>query len=143
MAVAGNIRGTPVAGIETVAANINKELAKMVIRSVNGYRRVAVFLFREMNTTPPVIPVDTGNLRGSWFQEFVNDLKTGNPAMIFGFGANYALYVHERVGGAPWGNSTVGEINWKRKGSGPKFFEAALKRNQKQILFLLQQEIKI
>ena len=140
---APGIAGTGVVGIERVTANINKELQGMIMRSTNGYHRVAVFIWREMNTVPPLIPIDTGNLRGSWFQEFVKDLKTGNPAMIFGFGANYAMYVHERVRGEPWGDGVVGDINWNRPGSGPKFFETALKRNQARILFLLQQEIKI
>lgn len=62
--------------------------------------------------------------------------KQRGPAVVFGFSANYAVFVHEMVeGGKP--------INWNRPGSGPKFFQAALTRESGEILSILRQEARI
>ena len=49
-----------------------------------------------------------------------------------GFGANYAVFVHEAV-----------DYNFKKAGSGAKFFEAALKRNKEAILKIIQENTLI
>lgn len=49
------------------------------------------------------------------------------PTVVFGFGANYAVKVHEEV-----------DAQFKRPGSGAKFLEAAIKRNKKQILEIIR-----
>ena len=68
MAVKGGLKG-----IETVTAGLNKELGKLTIRGVNGMRRSIILIRGSMETTPPLIPLDTGNLRASWFQEFISN----------------------------------------------------------------------
>lgn len=155
-------------GIEEVTANINKELKKIKGKSIDGFLEVAVMIREDMENTPPLIPVDTGNLRASWFttvnikpmvinsapffkgktnkvaemtaehavisQACQSAVKTSkDPAMAIGFTANYAGYVHEMMGSKK-GN----KINWKRPNSGPKFFEAALRRNEKKIIQTIQ-----
>ena len=87
-----------------------------------------------MEKTPPLIPLDTGNLRASWFTTTFRKFK--NLGLILGFNANYAVFVHEMV------DKGKG-INWKRPGSGPKFFEAALNRNHKQILQIIAKNASI
>jgi hypothetical protein len=72
----------------------------------------------------------------------MTDIVTRNIGMRFGFSANYAMYVHERVEGAPWGDGVVGDINWNEPGSGPKFLEAAIKRNIDKILIIMGEEIQ-
>jgi hypothetical protein len=46
------------------------------------------------------------------------------PFLIMGYSANYAMYVHEMVG-------TVSgkDIHWNRPGSGPKWFEYAIRKH--------------
>jgi len=56
------------------------------------------------------------------------------PAMIMGYSANYALWVHEMVDM---------NINWTRSGSGPKWFEKAISRNKDKMLKAIGHEIKI
>ena len=115
-------------GIETVMRGLNNRLTKMNAYSLDGMRDVAADIRRDMETTSPTIPVDTGNLRNSWFNEFVKKVGKKGWGMIFGFSANYAFWVHENI------DPTV---NWNRPGSGPKFLQAALKRNFREILTIL------
>ena len=113
-------------GMKTVMANLNKEILKIEGRSMKGLIESAIIIRRDMEKTPPLVPIDTGNLRGSWFTDPIK--VKGMPGLLIGFSANYAVFVHEMVdkGG------TV--TNWNRPGSGPKFLQQALTRNEKLIL---------
>jgi len=55
-----------------------------------------------------------------------------------GFTANYAIFVHEMTD-----ENTGKKINWKRPGSGAKFFEKALYRNKEKILQIMRDNAKI
>lgn len=134
-------RKTGIIGLDNLMGNLNKELEKNKLQSLSGFTRVAILLRRETITVSPTVPLDTGNLRGSWFTEFMTDIVTRNVGMRFGFSANYAAYVHERLEGAPWGDGVVGDINWNEPGSGPKFLEAAIKRNTDKMLIIMGEEI--
>jgi len=129
---------TGIQGIDNVTKGLEKALVRYQAGAAAGMIEAVAFLREDMDTTPPLIPVDSGNLRGSWFTSFVKDIQAGRT-LIFGFSANYALYVHERLEGAQWGQGgVVGIVNWNRPDSGPKFMEAALKRNTEQIMRILQ-----
>ena len=117
-------------GMDNVLRNLNKEIEKMGRASGKGLIKSAVLLRRSMETDTPLIPIDTGNLRASWF----TDLRKHREGyeMRLGFTANYAWYVHENVG-----------ANFKRPGAGAKFFEAALKRNTDKILEIIRREARV
>jgi len=117
-------------GMDNVLRNLNKEIEKMGGSSGKGLIKSAALLRRSMDTESPLIPVDLGNLRVSWF----TDLRkhSNGYEMRLGFTANYAWYVHENVG-----------ANFKRPGAGAKFFEAALKRNTDKILDIIKKEAKV
>jgi hypothetical protein len=118
-------------GLDTVMANLNEAIRDIENRSMKGLIEGAIIIRRDMDKTSPRIPVDTGNLRSSWF---TTPFYVGNyPALLMGFTANYALYVHEMIG----------PINWNRKGSGPKFLEASLKRNIKEVLEAIRTNVQI
>jgi len=53
----------------------------------------------------------------------------GGPAAVFGFSANYAMWVHEM-----WDP----EVKWKRKQSGPGFFVVHLERNKDKMLQIIR-----
>ena len=120
---------TGLKGTDIVLANLNREIMKIKARSNTGLIQAAIFIRRDMEKTPPLIPLDTGNLRTSWFTTAYKNVK--KLGLIIGFSANYAVFVHEMV------DKSSKKINWSRPGSGPKFFEAALKRNTKQILKII------
>lgn len=58
--------------------------------------------------------------------------KLRKPAVVLGFSAYYAWYVHEMVG-----------AHFKRPGAGAKFLEAAIKRNADKIIAVIQEEARI
>lgn len=113
-------------GFDKVMRNLNKEIEKIEGASLKGLIRAAVVIRRDMDQTPPMIPIDTGNLRGSWT---VETLRNSPPAIKLGFTSEYAWYVHEMVG-----------ANFQRPGAGAKFFEASLKNNRDEILRIVKEE---
>ena len=125
-----------ITGLDKVMQNLNKEIMVIKGRSMKGLILSAIVIRNDMDKTPPLIPVDTGNLRQSWFTTPFHT-STGNPAMNIGFSANYAIFVHEMVG------EKSKKINWNRPNSGAKFFEASLKRNMNEVLQIIQREAKI
>jgi len=138
MAIPKSIKpNTGLKGMDIVLSNLNKEIKAIEGRSMKGLIRAAIVLRADMDTTPPLIPVDTGHLRSSWFTtNFREGTKFG---LTIGFEANYALFVHEMIGpGKPgWRYGPgKGKKRWyvPRSNAGPKFFEASLKRNKDRIL---------
>ena len=65
-------------------------------------------------------------------------------AILMGFSANYALFVHENVE-ADFTSSRKrkGKIITRRSGAGAKFFEAALNRNKNKILQIIGNNARI
>ena len=111
-------------GLETVMSGLNHRLSKMKNQSEIGMKEAVIMIHEDMEKVPPKIPLDDGHLRNSWFAHFKKNAK-GNPGAIFGFTANYAFFVHENINPI---------IKWSRPGSGPKFMQAAIKRNYTNIL---------
>lgn len=156
--------GADLKGLNKVLRNLNKEVKKIKGRSLKGLIRAQIIIRRDMEFTSPVIPVDTGNLRSSYFtvtskgkteegqsSVFVG-IRTGQmsedhasclsrnkskiagtkPALIMGFSAFYATFVHENVG-----------VHFQRPGAGAKFMEASLKRNTRKTLEMIAHEARI
>jgi len=123
-----NVKDFELKGIQDLVKNINTHLDGLKIRSSKGMLHAAIFIRRDMEKTEPKIPVDTGNLRGSWFTNPVKG-KFG-PGVLMGFTAAYAVYVHENM-----------EATFNRPGSGAKFFEAALLRNKREIVRIIKDSL--
>jgi hypothetical protein len=118
-------------GLEAVIANLNKEIKAIEGRSLAGMIRAAVVVRRSTEETPPLTPVDLGNLRASWFTH-PGYAPGGNPFLTMGYSANYAVYVHEMVG-----------AKFQRPGAGAKWFQAAFRRNKDRILEVIREEAQI
>jgi len=157
-------------GMDVVMSNLNKEIVKIKAGSGAGLIEAAILIRRDMEFTSPKIPIDYGNLRASWFtvtgfglgagsrggtgapfkgpkagelaadrakavsegQGIAQSYSNKGLMLMMGFSANYAMFVHENVG-----------ANFKRPGSGAKFFEAALKRNKGKILEIIRSNAQI
>ena len=117
---------TGVKGMDIILSNLNKEIRNIEGRTMKGLIQAAIMIRDDMKKTPPLIPLDTGNLRASWFTTPLR--KEGMIGLIIGFSANYAIFVHEMV------DKDGKVINWSLPGSGPKFLEASLKRNKDNVL---------
>ena len=126
------------AGLDRVMHKLNLELKKIENGSMKGLLLAVAMVRQSMEETPPLIPVSPGggNLRASWFATPV-DFPSG-PAVICGFSATYAVYVHEMLA-----SMTGNPINWSRPGSGPKFFQSALRRNKDKILQIIKENAQI
>ena len=174
-------------GFDTVMRNLNKEIIEIEGRTMKGLIKAQILIRRDMEHTAPLTPIDTGNLRASWFvvtsmknsepteaeaPNFKSEKKVKDkdgkmrlvhidvsqlkidyetavnkaqgkissirfPVLIMGFGANYAVFVHEMV------DKSGVKINWSRPGSGPKFFESAINRNKDKVLQIIRDNAKI
>ncbi len=121
---------TYIKGFDKVMANLNAELDRVTKGAMSGLIEAVNELERDMDTTPPLVPIDSGNLRSSFYRD---PRYTDNYAyIIFGFNAAYAWWVHEMVG-----------ANFKRPGAGAKFMEAAIKRNSTRMLEIIRAHASI
>lgn len=116
--------------LNRVMRNLNKEIKQIEKLSMAGLIEGVAEIRRDMDKTPPLIPIDTGNLRASW--ESIPVYYKNKPVVIAGFTANYAVFVHEMVG-----------ANFNRPGAGAKFYEASINRNHQKLLEILQERSKI
>ena len=122
-------------GLREVEANLNREIKKIRGASMAGILEAAALILEDCDKTPPLIPVDKGVLRAS---RFITPVDQINPKVRFGFSANYGAYVHEMT------DERYGKkINWSRPSSGPKFLEASMKRNSKEVLKRIQNKAKL
>lgn len=125
----GRLRsGMKITGMSNVLRNLNREMGKIKIRGVKGMLVAADIVRKDMDKTPPLIPVDTGRLRKSWYAKATHGI---NPVVEMGFEANYALFVHEIP------------KKYKRPGSGNKFFQASVSRNMDEMIFTVAALAKI
>ena len=124
-----------IASFAKVMKNLTKEIKRIEGATMKGLLFGAQIIREDMEKTPPLIPIgETGNLRASWFTTSV--YIKNMPILLLGFSAEYAVYVDEMVGKGK-------KINWSRPDSGPKFFEASIKRNKNRILEEIRRAARI
>ena len=173
---------TGVTGLDEVIAETNRAVMEVENRTMSGLIRAVAMLRKDMDKVMPKIPVDTGNLRASWFvitsrggipsgssprfqkartvktksgemveesvdieklvkghvqtlmeaKSIMDTVPIYQEAIAFGFGAYYALYVHEMM-----------NAKFKRRGAGPKYFQAAIRRNAVKMLALIIKEARM
>ena len=127
-----------ISGCGHIIRNLNLKIAQIQGASVKGLVMAGMYIQKQMDTIPPLVPVDTGALRSS-FSITPKLERPERPAVEIGWPdteierngtsvKQYAAYVHEMTI-PPYEN-----VNWSRPGSGPKFFETALKRNERTIV---------
>ena len=127
-----------ITGFDEVIENLNKAIAELKSNSLRGLKEAAKMIYTSMDTVTPIIPEDTGRLRNSWKVED-DTTKEGEPYVVMGFeDVPYGVAVHEML------ESSSGKaINWTRPNSGPKFFEASVKRNSSQVLEILKSNVQV
>ena len=155
---------TRLKGVDQVLKNLNKEIMKIQGRSMKGLINAAIIIRRDMDTSPPLIPVMDGNLRASWFITTGTGAKnmTGSPAFN-GDKAGAMSSDHRGVVGSASGKAAgkplviigfsanyagfvherKGVKYWNRPGSGAGFLENAITRNRKTIIQEIKKSAKI
>ena len=156
--------GAKLEGLNKVLKNLNKEIKKIKGRSLKGLIRAQIIVRRDMEFTPPMIPIDTSNLTHSYFTitskgnieegkspafkgeraaqmasdhsaaltKFKAVIAVPEPALILGFSAFYAAFVHENYG-----------AHFQKDGAGAGFLKAALNNNKHNILKMIAHEARI
>lgn len=136
--VPGGGKGFRLDGVEQVTGNINKVLQGMKLRGHRGLLSAANYVLTDADVGhSPLVPALTGNLRSSRFAEPLTTPE-GQPFVVLGYKANYAAAVHEMLT-SPSGKP----INWSRPGSGPKFLEASLRRNESKIAIIVAKHVRL
>lgn len=156
-------------GLPKVLQNLNAQIMKIQGRTLLGLIRGAAIIKATMDSTPPTIPVDTGNMRHSWFIVTNNGgIRAGrNPTFVPGpyndrdigrLNTDHSKAIAEAAllvqGNTPavalgfsayysqWVHENVGAY-FKKPGSGAKFFEAGVKNSTRRVLMVIQSEAKI
>lgn len=159
-------------GLKEVMHNLNKEINGIKGRSMEGLIRSAKLILRDTEATPPITPVDLGNLRASRFIVTSKGDVSGNTPIFKGrtpsevkragemsttHSATVAalqgqttekktiqrLYMGYSANYAGYVHENMNEVNWKRPNSGPKWFETAIRRNHKQIVETVRKYAKV
>jgi len=158
------------AGLDQVVAKLNAEIARIKGATLKGLIRAQIKVRRDMHLVSPKIPVDTGNMRSSYFCVTSNAvvLTGNNPTfdnkrkdaakMAAEHVSKVAAHLANAVAHAPRGpmitfgftayyapivHENMEAKNWNRPGSGPKFFQAALENNHAEILKFIALEARI
>jgi hypothetical protein len=72
-----------VKGEEVVMANLNKQLEGIELRTMKGLKLAASFIYQKTEHEPPLTPVDTGNMRSSWFVVTPTEIVKGRGVPKF------------------------------------------------------------
>lgn len=107
-------------GTTQVLANLNKEIEGLRSKSRTAMRGATLSIKAK---TIPLTPIDTGDLRGSWYAE-IFEAADGFASAEFGFGftVSYASYVHE-----------IDKV-YKAPGTGFKFLERGMQAAATDVL---------
>lgn len=157
-------RQVAVRGINEYLRKLNREIGKVEGRTLKGLIRAGIVVVRDTERTPPLVPVDQGNLRASRFMvtnkgttapigggDFVGDdagkLAQRHSSVISsakGRAAGqrptvvlgYTAFYAESV------HERVGAA-FRRPGAGAKWLQSALRRNERRMLDIIRKEAKV
>ena len=156
-------------GKVAVEAELNRQLEGVKIRSVSGLIKAAKFIRAQTEATPPLTPVDYGNLRASWFVTTATAIRVGKGVSKFrGPKAAEIASNHEKGTAQAMGevakmttkdkkfvmlgysanysgfvHEYIGETRFKRAGAEAKWLETHIKRNTKKIVEIVREDAQI
>lgn len=120
--------GAKLIGLDRVMADINQEVGKIEGRSVGGLLAGGFIIQAEAQRRAPVV---TGNLRGS---AYTRRTPEDPNAVEVGFGAAYALFVHENIEQAGKGTPRPGGRGTTWDNGQPKFLETAARDKRDEVV---------
>jgi len=154
--------------LQNIIYNLNKEIMKVEGATQSGLIRAVNLIHQETEKGSVRVPVDTSNLRHSWFYVTAKGGVGGSTGKFIGknagrLAAEHAAMRTEMKGKAKslftqykgpfviagysanytlWVHEMMG-AKFKRRGAGPKWFEIAIKNKQGEILKIIQSNAKI
>ena len=149
-------------GMDKLMKRINEEVQQIEGRTLKGIIRSVILIHRDVE---PMIPVDLGNLRASWFTvTTTGEGKTLTPSFNGDAAAKLSIDHHAitqaaqanlpqgkrqpaaRFGFtanyASWVHENVG-ANFQRTGAEARFLYKAIRRNEDNILETIRQDAQI
>lgn len=158
---------TRVRGINTIMKRLNVKAKEIEFKTTKGMVKVGSLVRRDMEESPPLIPVDTGNLRASWFsvakgyeprskgvfrgrtpaeRRRASEMRAEHTRLLSDFKATVEAEKDPSLIMGFTANYATRvherhdpKINWQRPNSGPNFFKLALYRNRKNIIETIKQ----
>lgn len=151
-------------GIEKVMRNLNKEIMKITGRSMKGLIMSAAIIRRDTEKSSPVTPVDTSNLRASWYTVTATGTPAGKDAKFRGDNAGEMASQHRSImarqqsKAAGLGKPVVvigfsagygGFVHeskgkkFQRPGSGANFLGSSIDSNKSTIIQTIKSEARI
>lgn len=153
-------------GLQQVVKNLNRQVRRIEGRTLAGLIDANIIIRRDMENSYPRIPVDTGNLRASYFcVTSKGRAEDGGTPVFKGMGSARMSSQHENVLSKARASASImrdpaiiigftanyalpvherfGTVNWNRPNSGPKFLEKALKNNEREILNAIRKAARI
>lgn len=150
-------------GLDNVMAKFNFEVAKIKRLTEEGLIRASIVVERSWNNETPRIPVDTGNLRQSWFaitskssHSKPHDFKGKNAGKLESSTATTEQEARGIIAGRPgqptmvmgFGANYAADVentrkNYRRPDSGAHFFQSAITRNEGKMLMKIRETIKL
>lgn len=156
-----------VTGLDNVLRNLNETIVRMRKRTVVGLIDAAKIVLDDTDKTPPLIPVDYGNLRhsrfivsslGNSYRNFytfvgpqAEKIQEGHQETIAEAMEDVAQNSTEKfplvVFGFSafyheWVHEMVG-ANFQRANSGAKYLEASMKRNKRKMIEAIRKEVRL
>lgn len=116
-------------GMDAVLKNLNSEIGKIKVKSVAGLMAGGLIV---QAGAQKKVPVEYGNLRGS---AYTRKAQSNPRAVEVGFGAEYAIYVHENLEMAWKGRprrSKVG-VYWGPSGES-QFLLKSIRENKNSVI---------
>jgi len=155
-------------GIAKVISNLQKEIAEIKGNTLKGLIRGGIIVIRSTEKTPPLTPLDTGNLRASRFvvtsrggtpigraPSFVDSDSASAGQLASDHSAELtksSSQARSKTGPtvilgytafyAPIVHEMVG-ANFQRPGAGAKWLEKAIESNRKEILDVIKEEAQV
>jgi hypothetical protein len=111
-----------VKGLGSVIGNLNSHVGQIKGKTGRGLLKAGLFI---EGKSKPLVPVLTGNLRGSGYTR-----KTGPLSVEVGYSAAYAIYVHENLEA----RHTNGEA---------KFLQRPLREHEDKIIKIVADEAHV
>jgi len=149
-------------GVDEVINSLNEKLQKIGNKSMRSLIKAAVLIRRDMDKSPPVVPVDLGNLRASIFIFSGSTKELKQDANFVGqnsgkLSADHNTMVSEEMSAisgkklvsigvsASYAEEVEYDTSKKRKrpGSGGGWFRSAIARNEQAIVKMVKKDSKI
>jgi hypothetical protein len=134
-----------VEGLDTVMANLNREVLAIAGGTLAGLLEAGLIIQRDAQLH---VPVDVGNLKASAYTREATHSRADRPAVEVGFTAAYAVFVHENLemklkGQERTSGSGKGRY-WDPQGrAGPKFLQNSVNRNRGKVLRAVQKHARV